>query len=363
MSNPVPLKSIGWGFGVCNMHCKHCYGASSSRAEEHTFTELAAIADKICPTITDINYGTGEFIFNPNAVELARYIARNYPNVKQAVTTNGATAIMMDPAEVKRIFHDIDISIDFPDPERHNDFRQHPRAWDWVERSLKICKELGIEASIVTCVTSQTSDDDIKEFLELADKHQASWRTNWFRKTGRGKSKLQLTPYRFWQIIKLLAEQGITFESISDPLIANILGNAEKNPVAGCSCGRLSCRIQTDLSVTPCVYLKGEKWAAGSIAEKTLDEIYTSVLFSQIRDRYPDLCKDCRFGEQCRGGCASRAFLHLGDLRQPDDYCPYAASDIAVMDLVHQILDIQLKVTPGTDKVHDGYLCTMIVKP
>jgi len=298
MDKTVPLKSIGWGFGVCNMHCKHCYGASSARAEEHTFAELTAIADKICPTITDINYGTGEFIFNPNAVELARYIVRNYPHVKQAVTTNGATIIMMDPAEVKRIFHDIDISIDFPDPERHNDFRQHSLAWDWVERGLKLCNELGIEASIVTCVTSQTSDDDIKEFLELAAKYQVSWRTNWFRKTGRGKSKLQLTPVRFWSIIKLLAEQGITFESMSDPLIANLLGKPEKNPVNGCSCGKLSCRIQTDLTVTPCVYLKGKKWSGGSIQDQKIEEIYQADTFRAVRERYPDFCQDCPFGEQ-----------------------------------------------------------------
>jgi AdoMet-dependent heme synthase len=357
----ITLQSVGWGFGRCNMNCKHCYGASSSSAPEHGFEELKNVADKICPLISSINYGTGEFVFNPNSLELLRYINELYPRVKQAITSNGSTIIMMDPNNLKRFFHDVDISIDYPDPERHNEFRRHPLAWSWVERSLALCRELKIERSIVTCITSQTSDDDIKEFLELAHKFEASWRTNWFRKTGRGKSKLEISATRFWEVVKLLAKLKVEFESMSDPLLASILGRTDKNPTNGCSCGKLSCRIQTDLSVTPCVYLKGNRWSGGSIGSESLETIYGSDTFKSIRNRFPEYCKDCKFGETCRGGCASRAFLHSGGLDKPDNYCPYL-SGLKVDELIEEILETKLKIIQGTEKVHDGYLCTMIVR-
>ena len=366
-TNETTIKSVGWGFGRCNMSCRHCYSAATFSTPEHTFRELQCIADRICPEISSVNYGTGEFIFNPNAVELARYIASEYPHVKQALTTNGSSILMMNPDEVAKLFHDIDVSVDYADPETHLKFRRHPKAWDWVNRALELCETLYVDRSVVTCVTSETSDDDIKELLDLARKYGASWRANWFRKTGRGKEKLQLTRVRFWQIIKLLIDLKVEFESFSDPLIASILGHPGKNPVKGCVCGQVSCRIQPDLNVTPCVYLKGKQWSAGRIDKKTLVDFGNSPEFKKLRQRQVPACQDCGFFETCGGGCASRAFLHKGNLDEPDDFCPFVAgNDFVEMNmLIHLIFASygEILVSPPSDKVHDGYLCTMIIKP
>jgi len=48
-------------------------------------------------------------------------------------------------------------------------------------------------------------------------------------------------------------------------------------------------------------------------------------------------------------------------LNNPDSYCPVAAG----MDIDELVAGIQadtLRVASGTELVHDGYLCTMIVK-
>lgn len=350
------IKSIGWGFGKCNMNCKDCYNASGQGAPEYAYNTLVKIADKICPLIKDINYGTGEFLYNPCTVALAEYVSERYPSIYQAVTTNGFTLTMMEPVKIKKIFHDVDISIDFPDPERQTEFRRHPKAWDWAIKSLQICQELEIETSIVTCITSKTSDKDIVELLELASKFGTSWRCSWFRKTGRGKDQFRLSAQRFWEIIRLLSK-NVLFESISDPLLASILAKTD-GMHKGCSCGTLSCRIQTDLSVTPCVFLKGKRWSGGSLKRSNLDRIYNSKTFNQVRNREPKFCLNCEFWYTCQGGCASRAYLHSGGLGEPDDYCPIANN---LPDKLWQ--DIEVKTSVATDKVHAGYLCTLIVKP
>jgi len=109
------IKKLGWGFGRCNQFCDHCYNSSKRHAPEYTFNQLKTVADKVCIHVDDINYGTGEFFMNPNSTDLCEYIADTYLHVKQAITSNGSTIVMMRPEKVKRLFHDVDISLDFPD--------------------------------------------------------------------------------------------------------------------------------------------------------------------------------------------------------------------------------------------------------
>ncbi|MBI5077045.1 radical SAM protein [Candidatus Falkowbacteria bacterium] len=368
MEQEHKIERVGWGFGGCDMRCKQCYNASVLQSEQHDFATLKTIADKLAADgVKEINYGTGEFIFNANALALARYLKEQYPLIRQAVTTNGATIILLEPIEIARLFNDIDISIDFPNPEEHNRFRQHPMAWSFVERSLRILTEIGMERSIVTCVTSETKDHHVKEFLELAKRFGAAWRINWFRNTGRGKEYLRISAKRAWQILKLLTDENVLFESLSDPLFAPLVSRPEKNPSPGCVCGKLSCRIQTDLRVTPCVFLKGA-WAGGSIKDKTLAELYESEPFRALRERLPNFCvqSGCEALETCRGGCASRAVLHSGQLSLPDDYCPYFQNEPEKSETLALVESVRANIKfidkPKT-KVHDGYLCTVIVKP
>ncbi len=347
------IKKIGWGFGRCNQFCRHCYNASSWKAPAHDFETLKAVADKICPQITDINYGTGEFIVNPNALDLAKYIHAAYPKISQAVTSNGSTIIVMPGEDIKALFHDIDISLDFPSEARHNEFRGHPKAWSWAMGALRKLQEIGVPRTLVTCVNSLTTNDDIEKLLETASEYGALWRVNWFREVGRGDSSLRIDAKRAWDIIGLLAAR--TEFVTTDSIFGAVIGVPSKP----CSAGRSTCRIHEGLSTSPYPFLKGPEWDGGNIADPsvTLQSIYDSKPFSILRGRKADLCSRCPFFERCLGGCATRAILHA-DISQPDDYCPLRAGlDVAALR------QIKPKVTQSSDLVHDGYLCTTIVKP
>jgi mycofactocin biosynthetic radical S-adenosylmethionine protein MftC len=350
--------SVGWGFGKCNMRCKHCYSESGPVCPQYDLSLLKMIADKICPDISAVNYGTGEFGFNLNTFQLLQYIHEQYPQVYQAVTSNGSTGFLLTRAQLM-MFNDLDFSVDFPDPDRHNEFRQHPKAWDMVMKELAICHKEGMDISIVTCVTGVHTDDDIKELLELAHRFDASWRVNWFRPTGRGKrfnQQFGLSPRRAWDILKLVSNNA-QIESLSDPLFDAIC-NTHYSQDSGCACGEKSCRIQTNLTVTPCVFLGGKRWSGGSIVDRTLPEIFASDTFQAFRARRPKLCLSCQFWETCRGGCASRAVLYRGKLNEPDGFCPIV-NNIGLDELS----DIHPIIKPHTHrKVHDGYLCTLICK-
>jgi len=93
------IQKIGWGFGSCNMNCAHCYNASTRHQFNYKLGDLKKIADKLCcQKINDINFGTGELLVNPNALKVARYIKKKYPQVKLGLTTNGYSAIYIQAA-------------------------------------------------------------------------------------------------------------------------------------------------------------------------------------------------------------------------------------------------------------------------
>lgn len=346
------ITKIGWGFGRCNQHCRHCYNASSWAAPSHSLKQLVTIADKICPTITDINYGTGEFAVNPNALELARHIDQSYPPLKQALTTNGSSVLYLTDVDLHR-FHDIDISLDFPQAERHCEFRRHPQAWTWAMTALDKLTRLGIARTIVTCVTSLTTDDDIKKLLAIASRYQSYWRLNWFRQVGRGGADLRISAKRAWQIIQNIAREG-NFLAL-DSVFAGPFGL----PVPACTAGRATCRIHEDLDTSPYPFLKGSEWSGGNIAKPTvnLKTIYQSPAFTRLRERAPTICQDCSYWPICHGGCATRAILH-SSFDQPDDFCPIIGK------VKPNLVDpTGIKLEPATDLVHNGYLCTTILKP
>ena len=350
------IQKIGWGFGSCNMNCTHCYNASTGHRFNYELTDLKKIADKICrQKISDINFGTGELLVNPNALKVARYIKKKYPLVNLGLTTNGYSVVYMDEKILKKAFHDIDVSIDFPNQQKHNQFRRHPLAWSWANQALATCQRLGIESSIVTCATSETKDEDILKLLEMAKKYGTSLRINWFRPTGRGKKEFCISPLRFWQIIYLLSKHAI-FEGLSDPLLQTFFAPHTKHH---CACGWTSARIQQDMTVTPCVFLKGQNWASGHILKNSLEKIYKHKNFKAIRLRKPVRCLKCPYYAGCQGGCASRAYLQGDGLNKEDAYCPFKNKQTKKL-----IKKIKKTITVhDSNKVHNGYLCTLIIKP
>lgn len=348
------ISSLGWGFGLCNMNCKHCYNSSNMACDipRYTFFELKTVADKVCSFINDINFGTGEFSVNPGTVELAEYIADYYPSVDMALTSNGWSIIALQPSKVKRLFHDIDISLDFPSAEHHNQFRRNPKAWQWAMDGLETLRDIRVSHSIVTCVTSKTSEEDILGLLDFAKRFDSAWRINWFRKAGRGRSELKLSAERAWEIINFLSDK-VTFQCL-DSIFAEPLGL----PCTPCPAGHQSARIHQDMSVTAYPFLKGQEWTAGNILEEGTDlqTIYNSPAFSRLRKRDIPECYECQFWQNCRGGCVTRAALHNGGIDKRDDYCPIAAN--INLDV------ISLKMQRTKDfLIHEGYLCTTICWP
>lgn len=77
-----------------------------------------------------------------------------YPEIRQALTTNGYTSeVIQRDSDKKKILlpaiDEIDISLDYADKKKHNEFRGQEHAFEWAIQMLKICKDENIQATIV----------------------------------------------------------------------------------------------------------------------------------------------------------------------------------------------------------------------
>ncbi len=343
---------VGWSFtNLCNLKCRHCYNASGKRnPNELTFSEALKVADKLKEARTvAINFGGGECPLRKDFIPLCDYI-KNSLNIKISLTTNGTTLPLIE--KHLDLFHDIGVSIDFPDAERHDWFRGMKGTFQKAINTLKFLVESSVETEVVTCITKLNCDEKILTgiFNLCMELGVGSWRINRYRPTGREEwiEKLKLDKQTLRKAYQFLANLATDANiSISDPIFRAFTG--KKGAFPGCPCGKFSFRIQPNGEVTPCIYLKK---GGGNIKERSVEEIMNSPIFKAIRNRKPlGKCSKCPVYSQCQGGCAGACYLEYGHFNGPDLLCFLEPFEVKLSNLE----------IPEKWNVHELYLCTVYI--
>jgi radical SAM protein with 4Fe4S-binding SPASM domain len=316
--------------------------------DELTFEESKEIAKKLKDAgVVAVNFGGGECALRKDFIPLCEYI-KNL-GIKISLTTNGTTFPLIK--NHLELFHDIGVSLDFPDAKRHDWFRGVDGTFKKAVETSKELVKRGVETEIVTCVTKLNSDiPTLRKMYDLCKEIGVnSWRINRYRPTGRKEiiDKLKLDPETLKKVYTFLASlNNEDTVSISDPIFRAFTG--KKGAFAGCPCGTFSFRIHPNGEVTPCIYLNE---SGGNIKEKTISEIMNSEIFRKIRDRKPmGKCINCKVYEQCKGGCAGSSYLEYGHFNGPDPLC-FLESGVKSAELS----------IPEKWNVHELYLCTVYV--
>ena len=147
--------NIGWGtVSHCNMNCQFCY-SKYRRKDSHDlgYSEWARFIDENHEKINSINYGTGENTLDESWFDLVAYIRKNYPDIRQALTTNGHLSEAVKKEKCMQAFVDgideVDVSLDYCDSDKHAVFRGQPKAYGWAIDTLALCKEYKKKTTIV----------------------------------------------------------------------------------------------------------------------------------------------------------------------------------------------------------------------
>ena len=352
---------IGWGFtATCNMNCSFCYSKSARENSEDVSLETATNFIKKNHTfIESINYGTGECTLSKNWFSLINYIRQNYPSIQQAITTNGSLSHTLGDKSNQDIFSksidEVDVSLDFADASKHNAMRNHPLAFDWVLKTLEICKKKQKLTTIVVLGIDKTLEiKNLNDIFNLAAKYNAFVRINICRPTAPGK----INPPSYKNVMAALTWvlNNHKVVSLCDPLFGSIYQPLENNIEAT---GITSLRILPNGYISPSTYLVTKEWFAGNINNDIcLHDLKFFESFQKIENRIiPTSCKNCMLVQNCQGGAIDRRYLHYNTFIERDPYCPLRHNEE-----LQQFAKINT-YSYERPKIHDGYLPTLIFAP
>lgn len=325
--------SVGIGLtNNCNLACDHCY-RDTDRIDNISLNQIRQICDSI--PVDAMGMGTGENVLNPEFDAIVRFLHERH--VKLSVASNGHTLTSI-PDEILKLFHDVEVSIDFATATEQDGFRGAGN-WALVHAAMERCHKAGIEVSILTTLM-RTNYQQMDALVGLARRNGANLRVNVYQAVKT--DTYQLSYEEFWEGYRRLFSSGLLV-SCSEPVVRAVLGFDEvESP-----CGRNSIRFNPCGQIIPCVY-----WPVSATAPSIADlpRLGANVLqiesFSAAR-RTPSTAADC----PCQGGCASRRALS-GSLDKHDKYCPWIRDDELTLDW---------RPAPKKDLMRSANVCTTVV--
>ncbi|BDG05568.1 mycofactocin radical SAM maturase [Anaeromyxobacter oryzae] len=310
LSAPVNLT---WEVTLaCNLRCRHCLSSSGAAGpgELGTAEALEAVDQLHRAGVFQLNFGGGEpFIRTDFEAILDACHARG---MVTCISTNGT---LLDAARVERLSRSglvaIQVSLDGARRETCDALRGDG-TFDRALRALELLRESAIPTSINTVLTGPNAGE-IPALYDLAGSLGVSLRVSRFRPSGRGAvnwdglrpSPAQLLAFSTWLTSTASVRTGDSFFSLT-PQERQGLG------LNLCGAAKLTACLGPDGSLYPCAFLQREEFRAGSLRERSFQEIWDrSDVFRSFRSLRIHSCEDCHRYDQCHGGCPAVAY-HLG---------------------------------------------------
>lgn len=318
---------IGFGYTrLCNFKCAFCYSSTLSgtwRKED----AISVIADAVKHfENVDVNWGTGENILVPEFIDVLREVHRM--GVPQDLTTNGSLILKR---EALRYLDEVDVSIDYPDPERHNEARGHPKAFEWATQVVKYAaRELGMQVTITMVgMRDNLNYETGYAMVELArGLDAAALRLNMYFFTK--PDRFVPSPAQIGDFLKGLRDAGAGLYGTSDPAVAKFLGI---EPVGYLG----SVRLLPEKRISPSTFLTSSEWTAPI----QLPNFYANFLQSVAYKRFEEIYKKA-FPNASADRVAALGY---------DPYVPYVEGEAET---------VPLRRVSGRKFIHLGYLPTTI---
>lgn len=284
----------------CNFKCRICdfwkapYNAMPSLTLENT----RIIAEKLKafgPVV--ISIGGGEPLIHPDLLEITRCLARdNF----LAMICNGW---FVTPEKAAAIFkagmHEVSVSLDYINPEKHDRQRGMAGAFDQAIKALKILNENRISANQRVHMISVVMDDnleDIEPLILLARKIGITYMVTLYC-TGRGKKESKVPITEAGAYLLKLKKKYPDFVSLPGYIKKFQDAVADQRGIAPCYAGKNLCNIDCRGNVSLCIDTLDQP--VGNIITGDLEDIKQGLL-GKYRD---NKCAQC--WTSCRGSIES----------------------------------------------------------
>lgn len=335
----------------CNLNCKHC-GSSLNAFKENRNGKLLN-KEEFVKVIDDLKELGGEKIGlvggEPLLCEFWEELA-SYATNKGFFVSMITNGMLIDEKMAHRIKNSgiklVAISLDGPE-EFHNHLRENPFAYKRVLRAVHSLVAVGIQVNIITTIVKGNLPllDEIENILSNMEI------SYWQLQIGIPMGKLQdnkeyvITPEQLKDVehfileaktrkrVQITTADSIGYCSKNEIALRNNNSTNGKRAFIGCLAGCRTVAIESNGNVKGCLSMQNEHFIEGNIREKSLKDIWNDEnAFSFNRqfskEQLSGSCKNCKYGEICRGGCSSLAYNTSGNVNS-NEYCLYVLENNA----------------------------------
>lgn len=343
---PYPRTCVWELTARCNLRCLHCasnLGPVASRGRELD----AEGARRLCDELASLGceyavLSGGEPLLRSDWPGIAARLAGL--GVRVGMISNG---LLVDGPAVEAMVRSgvsiLAVSLDGPAPV-HDAIRRRPGSHTAAVAALRRARDAGLRIHAVTHVNRLNRDqlDALREEVEAIGVR--TWLVQLAAPWGRLRqhAELVLLPEELPDLARWIArtrERSRLYLAVGD----NIGYYTELEPAlrrrrpddplpfwCGCSAGVLTLGIEANGNVKGCLSLQSERFVEGNVRERSLREIWQDpALFRYTRGFESGMlrgaCRDCEYGEICRGGCT---FMSVGATGEPagSPYCLHRLS-------------------------------------
>lgn len=328
----------------CNMKCLHCASDLNSKKkrgkELNLFEARTVVKDLHSLGCERVVLSGGEALIRRDWDQIASEIISF--GIPVFLISNGSMIDSKLARHIKKIgISLVALSLD-GGKASHNYIRNNPEAFERVKKAAKYLNDQNILVNFVTHINTI----NIHKLREIEDIIVSLNANNWLIQLGSSMGRLSRYPKLIIKpddlpivadfIIKAKRRNRVNI-SVGDNIgyfsyhEVELRATTERdglNFFCGCSAGCLNVGIEADGNVKGCLSLQSDEFVEGNVREESLIDIWHKKgNFSYNRDfKIEDLggdCKDCKYGEICRGGCK---FMSVGATGTPygNPYCLHA---------------------------------------
>ena len=331
------LKHAVWEITLrCNIHCLHCgSNADKHKRPKELSTEEALglieqLADLGCKRVV---LSGGEPFMRKDWSVLAHRIVTlgmTCQYISNGYMVNDDILDVLEQLGTKYV----GFSLDGSNAKTHDFIRGKKGVFDHLIQVFDRMKQRGFQVGVVSTIHKGNINelDGIKNVL--LEHGVDIWQIQTANVRGRMPKEWAITDKDFYSIAEFIAKNRKRYEDLLIITEADCTGYFSKlTPYMGmkrwngCNAGMNTIGIESDGGIKGCLSMQDNKYIEGNIREQSLREIWENPEKFGYNRRFKmsdlqGICKDCKYGGICRGGCSEKAESYTGKLHsQP--FCLY----------------------------------------
>ena len=322
---------------LCNINCLHCGSSATNvrRVNELSTDEALNLVEQLANLgCRRVVLSGGEPFLRKDWVTLSKRVKEL--SMRISYISNG---YIVDD-NIINLLKDIEpvgvsFSLDGGCAETHDYIRGRKGVFARCIDALYKTSKAGLYSSAVTSVHKKNIGE-LQQILDLlVENGVCAWQIQTATPQGRMPKELALNDDEYYSLAQFIADRREKYDNLIKIYEADCIGYY--SPILshklyaknwqGCQAGLQVLGIESDGTIKGCLSIHGENYVEGNIRERSLKEIWNDKnRFKYNRQFSTELltgiCKDCKWGAICRGGCTEKATTCTGSPYE-SPYCLY----------------------------------------